>query len=203
MPTAKDDMVEPFASEIEAFERADRKGPPAQGAILFVGSSSFTRWLSVQQAFSPLPIINRGFGGSQLEDVLRYADRIIFPYKPRMVVVYGGDNDLAAGKTPGRVLDDYKLLVAMINQKLPRAHIAYVSIKPSPARLSILRDIRKANALIKAFCVKDNRLIFIDVFAEMRNPDGSIRDDLFGDDDLHLNRKGYALWQKTIEPYLD
>ena len=191
---------ERWEADIRAFEEADRKAPPPEGAILFVGSSSIRMWDTLQRDFRDVRLIQRGFGGSTLADVIFYAERIITPYRPRMVVVYGGDNDLAAGKTPEMVFADYKTLVRKIRRALPRTRIAFIAIKPSLARWKLIASIRKANALIEEHASRRGRLLYVDVFTPMLDVDGTPRKELFVEDGLHLNARGYALWRDVLAP---
>lgn len=191
-----------WEAEIRKFEESDRQNPPARGAVLFVGSSSIRLWQSLAEDFPGVGVINRGFGGSEIADSTFYVERIVTPYRPQMVVLYAGDNDLANGKTPRQVFDDYKAFVSRVRRKLPAAKIAFISIKPSPARASLLRSQKDANGLIKEYASRDKRLIYIDVFNPMLGGDGSPRPELFGPDRLHMNEEGYRLWKSVIAPYL-
>ncbi|MBV9926793.1 MAG: hypothetical protein JOZ96_17370 [Acidobacteria bacterium] len=188
--------------EIRKFEEADRLNPPPEGAVLFIGSSSIRLWQTLAEDFPGSKVINRGFGGSQLADSVLYAERIVVPYRPRMVVLYAGDNDLADGKTPQQVFEDYKAFVSRVRQKLPRTKIAFLSIKPSPARAALLPKVREANELVKAYASRGKRLIYIDVFTPMLGGEGMPRPELFGPDKLHMNQEGYRLWKAVVAPYL-
>src|SRR5262249_22324513 len=143
-----------------------------------------------------------GFGGSELADSVYFADRIVAPYRPWMVVLYAGDNDLAAGKTPQQVFDDYKAFVIRVRAKLPGVKIAYISIKPSLARVKLMGQMRAANELIRDYAAKNKNLVFIDVFTPMLNAEGQPRPELFIQDGLHMNRKGYDIWRNAVAPYL-
>lgn len=191
-----------WENDIRQFGKADSLRPPPKGSILFVGSSSIRMWETLQQDFPDRRVINRGFGGSELSDALHFADRIIFPYKPRTVIVYAGDNDIANGKRPEQVLRDYKRLVERIHRKLPKTKIGYISVKPSLARWGLIEKIRKTNDLIRRYSSRDHLLSYIDVFTPMLGRDGSPRKELFAEDGLHLNREGYRLWTKVVQPYL-
>src|SRR6267378_4228626 len=137
--------------EIKKFEEADRQNLPPKGAVLFIGSSSIQLWKSLADDFPGTKVINRGFGGSELADSTFYVDRIVIPYRPKIVVLYAGDNDLANGKTPQHVFEDYKAFVERVHRKLPDTRIAFISIKPSPSRASLLQSMKDANGLIKAY----------------------------------------------------
>ncbi len=186
--------------EIKKFEDSDRQNPPPKGAVLFIGSSSIQKWKSLADDFPGTKVINRGFGGSEIADSTVYVDRIVVPYRPKMVVLYAGDNDLANGKTPQQVFEDYKAFVERVHRKLPTARIAFISIKPSPARASLLESMKQANGLVKAYATHARRLVYIDVFTPMLGKDGSPRPELFGPDKLHMNSEGYSLWTSVIAP---
>ena len=194
----------PFWDEIQAFKKEDSISPPAKNAILFIGSSSFNFWKSVQKDFPGYRIINRGFGGSSLPDVIRYQDDIIFPYRPKQIVMYCGENDLASSDTvtAETVTARFKQLFNSIRQKLPKVPIVYVSIKPSPSRQHLMPKMVQANKMIKLFLQKQRNTSFIDVYNKMLNVDGTPKGELFIEDKLHMNAKGYAIWQKSIKPYL-
>ncbi|MCW3117509.1 MAG: family lipolytic protein [Chitinophagaceae bacterium] len=194
----------PFWNEILDFKKQDSIQPPPQNAILFVGSSSFNNWKDVQDYFPGYPIINRGFGGSSLPDVIRYAGDIIFPYHPRQVVIYCGENDLAASDsvTAQTVFERFRILFAMIRDKYKKIPIVYVSIKPSPSRQKLMPKMVAANELIKAFLKKKKQTSFVDVYHKMLTQDGQPIDNIFMEDKLHMNKSGYVIWQKEIEPYL-
>lgn len=195
----------PFYNEIETFKKQDSIRFPPKHAILFVGSSSFTKWTDVQDYFPDYPIINRGFGGSTLPDVIRYANDIIIPYQPKQIVIYCGENDLAGGDTTvnGKlVFKRFKQLFILIRKQLPRVPVAYVSMKPSPSRQKLWPKMIAGNLLIKKMLAKRKNTAFIDVYHKMFNKDGTVMQDIFIEDNLHMNAKGYAIWQKIIAPYL-
>ena len=201
-PGADDPKVSKWEKDIQAFEAADKTNPPPQNAILFVGSSSIRMWKSLKEDFKEFLIIQRGFGGSQMTDSVEFAERIVLPYAPRQVLVYAGDNDLAAKKFPEQVCADFQAFVKKVHAALPKTRIAYLAIKPSGSRLKLLGKIMEANQLISEFAKKDERLLFIDTFTPILGPDGKPNDDLFRADHLHLNEKGYAIWVNTIRPHL-
>lgn len=196
--------AQPFASEIAVFKQQDSLQPPPKKSILFVGSSSFRLWNNIQDYFPGYSIINRGFGGSSLPDVIRYEKDIIFPYQPRQVVIYCGENDLAASDTVTAqlVVERFKKLFLDIRNKFPHVPVAFVSIKPSPSRQRLMPKMEETNNLIKQFLKKKKKTAFIDVYHKMLNLDGSPLKDIFIADNLHMNAKGYIIWQKTIEPFL-
>ena len=192
-----------YEAEIREFEAADRRDPPAPGGVLFVGSSSIRKWESLAQDCPVAPPLNRGFGGAQLGDVLHYANRIVVPYRPRLIVLYAGDNDLAAGRTPRQVYADYRAFVALVRRRLPKTRVVFVAVKPSIARWNIVGQIRAANALVRRYAARDPRhLAYVDVFTPMLGADGRPRPELFIDDGLHMTPAGYALWTSILRPYV-
>ncbi len=193
-----------FESEIEAFEKADRVNPPQPGLIVFTGSSSIRLWSTLTQDMKPLNVLNRGFGGSHIAEVNHYANRIVLPYRPGAVVFYAGDNDLAASppKTPEQVCDDFKKFVQIIHRQLPETQIYFVSIKPSIQRWNLWPNFQKANELIRKYVAATSNVEFIDVTYAMLDEQGKPRADIFREDGLHLNAKGYAIWTSIIKPRL-
>jgi lysophospholipase L1-like esterase len=187
--------------EIKAFEKSDLTNPPPKGAILFVGSSSIRKWTTLAKDFPGKQIINRGFGGSEVADSTAFAERIIFPYQPKMIVLYAGDNDLAAGKSAGQVVADYRAFVQKIHDRLPDTRIAFISIKPCPARWRLKEKVLAVNQQIAA--MKGDKLVFIDVYPSMLDADGKPKAGLFLADGLHPSTKCYQLWASLIKPWLD
>jgi lysophospholipase L1-like esterase len=184
--------------EIRAFEAADREHPAPAGSIVFTGSSSIRLWKTLAEDFPGQPVLNRGFGGSQIHEVTAFADRIVLPYKPAMVVMYCGGNDIHAGLTAEQVFADYREFVSTIHAALPKTRIAYISVAPNPARWSEVERVKTANRLIAAWSRHDPRLQFIDVYSEMLGPDGRPKPDIFVADGLHMNEKGYEIWTRVV-----
>lgn len=193
----------PFEKEILAFEASDRTNPPPRGAVLFLGSSSIRLWKSLATDFPGHRVINRGFGGSQIVDSIRYAPRIVVPYRPRLIVFYAGGNDINAGKSAEQVFADYREFVRTVHAALPDTAIAYISVAPNPARWAQVDRVRAANSLIAAHSRTDPRLRFIDVFPRMLGADGQPRPEIFSADRLHMNPAGYALWREVVGPFLE
>ena len=187
---------------IRAFEERDRANPVASGGIVFLGSSSFRRW-DLDRSFPGKELINRGFGGSQMADALRYLDRIVLPLKPRTLFVYEGDNDLARGKSPVTVEREFKQLVARVHEALPETRIVFVGVKPSIRRWHLIGLARDANARVRAIAQENDLVEFIDVDTPLLGANGEPRRELFVDDELHLNDAGYAIWADLVAPYLD
>ena len=191
-----------WQSAMDAFAKTDAAKPPSKGGIVFVGSSSIARWKSLAQDFPEHPVVNRGFGGSELFDSVNYFDRAVLPFQPRLIVLYAGGNDINAGKTPERVFADFKDFVALAHRRLPQTRLAYISIAGNPARWKQVEQVREANRLIEEFTKTDAQLAFINVFPHMMGPDGTPKPDIFVEDKLHMNEKGYAIWKEIVAPYL-
>jgi lysophospholipase L1-like esterase len=190
-----------YEADIAAFEAADRKSPPPKGEIVFIGSSTIRLW-DTAAAFPDLKIVNRGFGGSWLSEAVRYAERIVTPYEPRLVVLYAGDNDIAQGWTSEQVAIEFERFVRVVHAKLPQSKILYVAIKPSILRWQQDHRMQLANDLIRAVCDKDDRLGFLDIGAVMLGYDEKPRPELYVADGLHMTAEGYRIWNAVIRPFL-
>jgi lysophospholipase L1-like esterase len=186
---------------IAAFETSDRTAPPPTGEIVFVGSSSIRLW-DVHRYFPDLKIINRGFGGSQLSDAVRYAERIVIPYKPRIVVVYAGDNDIYGGATSEQVMISFEQFVRIVRAKVPDVRIVFIGVKPSLQRWDVIERMRLANEMIRAYAEHDDDVAFVDVDQAMLGWDEKPRPELFVADGLHLTPAGYELWSALLRPLL-
>lgn len=191
-----------FEPAIVAFEEADRASPPSPGGIVFVGSSSIRFWRTLDADMAPLTVLNRGFGGAHFSHVLHNASRVVVPYAPRAVVVYVGDNDIAAGKPAESVVDDYRAFVALTRGALPEVEIYFLSIKPSELRWALWPEMSRANVEIEAITQGDPALHYIDVATPLLDAKGEPREDVFVLDGLHLNATGYAAWTEVVAPVL-
>ncbi|RRA99862.1 GDSL-type esterase/lipase family protein [Larkinella rosea] len=193
----------PFENEIKAFEQQDQTTPPPKNPILFTGSSSIRLWESLKTDFPDKVVLNRGFGGSTLPDVIRFADRAIIPYKPKQVVIYVGENDVASGKvTAQEVFDRFVTLFTAIRKPLPQTDIVFISMKPSPSRRKYLSITQEANALIKNYIAKQRRAQYLDIYSAMLDANGQIKGMYFRPDSLHMLPAGYALWTEKLKPLL-
>jgi lysophospholipase L1-like esterase len=193
-----------WESTIRKFEAHDQIQPPPTGVIVFTGSSSITFWSTLQRDMAPLPVINRGFGGSHMHDVVYYAPRLVVAYRPRAVVVFAGTNDLSGSKpkTAQEVFDGYRAFVEVVHAALPETPIYYISITPTPSRWKYWPIVQETNRLIEAYINTDPRLHFIDLTDAILGPDGKPDRGLFRIDRLHPNQKGYAVWTSIIKPIL-
>ncbi len=192
-----------FESDIKAFEVADRTLRSPTPRIVFIGSSSIRLWDTLAKDFPGHRVVNRGFGGSYVADSTYFADRILPPHKSPLIFMYAGANDIDHGNTPQTVAADFKAFAAKVWASSPTTVIAFISIAPNPARWHQVDGVRKANKLIAAYCETDARLKFIDVFPLMLGADGKPRPELFMDDGLHMNHKGYDLWIPPVRAILD
>ena len=196
------DRAKIWDAEINALTEIDVKQTPPKNAVLFVGSSSIRMWKNLRSNFPELSVINRGFGGSRLEDVNFYFDRIVAPYNPQTIVLYAGENDVNEGVAPETVLENYRKFAKLAHDKFPKSKLLYVSLKPSPSRWQINDKFRKTNDLIKAEIAKDNRAEFVDVWSPMLGANGEPKPEIFLEDKLHLNERGYAIWREVLAEYL-
>ena len=190
-----------WEKDIQAFEASDQTNRPPKGCIVFVGSSSIRMWSSLKNDFPGLPVVNRGFGGSELADSVNFAERIILPYEPREVVIYAGANDLANGKSPEIAFGDFVALYGKIHEHLPNTKVVFIATAPNPSRWKIVDKMRKFNALVEDYC-RQRDVIFVDVFSLMLGPDGKPKPDIYRDDGLHMNAKGYVIWKEALAPYV-
>ena len=190
-----------WETAIQKFEEQDAKSPPPKHANLFVGSSSIRMW-NLEESFREFDVINRGFGGSQTIDSVHFAERIVIKHAPAVVVLYAGDNDIAAGKDAEQVFEDYKAFVAKVHDALPETKIAYIAIKPSTARWNLVDEMREANALVQAETEKSELLEFVDIDPLMLNDEGTPREDFLLGDGLHLTKDGYKVWADVVRPHL-
>jgi lysophospholipase L1-like esterase len=191
-----------WEKEITAYEQMDRTNPPPAGALLFIGSSTIRLWKTLAQDFPGHRIINRGFGGSEIVDSTHFAERVILPYKPRMVLLRAGGNDLHAGKTPEQVFADFKEFVAKIHSKLPGTEIVFLSLSPSIARWNQADKEKAVNTMIEEYIRKTPRLKYIETYPMPLGADGQPRAELFVEDKLHFNAEGYKLLAEIVRPHL-
>jgi lysophospholipase L1-like esterase len=193
---------ERFRGTIDRFMWSDQKNSLPDDAVLFVGSSSIVLWETATY-FPEYPVINRGFGGSHISDVYYFTDLVVLKYKPKVIVFYAGDNDVAAGKSDDRVFNDYKEFVKYIRDNLPKTQLIYLPIKPSLARWSVWNIMDSANKKIRDYSNKSDFLHYADLASPMFNSEGIPDSTLFVDDGLHLNAKGYELWSRLLLPELE
>jgi lysophospholipase L1-like esterase len=192
---------------IRKFEKQDRETPPPEGVIVFIGSSSIVYWKTLVEDMHPLPVLNRGFGGSRIPDVIHYIDRVVLPYQPCGVVFYAGENDITGllfseKKLAADIHDSFQVFCETIHATLASTPIFFISIKPPKRRKKFWLEMQEANKLIEEFCASDERLHYIDIVSPMLDSNGALKPDLFKWDGIHLNEKGYVIWASVVKPIL-
>lgn len=191
-----------FDEAIAVFESADRESMPEKGQVLFLGSSSIRRW-DTAMAFPGIDSINRGFGGSQTSDCIYFFDRVVLPYKPKIIVLYEGDNDIGAGKSKEQVIEDFKTFAKLVRSKLPGTRIVHIPIKPSIKRASLWPEMDYVNKRVQAMAKKRVDLYYADIATPMLATGSPPDESLFAADGLHLSDKGNALWARVIGPVIE
>jgi lysophospholipase L1-like esterase len=194
-----------WAWAVEKFRREDRRNPPPSGAILFTGSSSIRFWDTLEQDMAPYPVINRGFGGSMIHQVLHYVEDIVLPYRPRAIFLYAGENDIAGlwftrRHSAQEVCDNFKAFFEHIQEEVPGTPVYFISIKPARGRQKYWPEMQRANDLIRRFCERHENAGYIDIVPAMRDSSGKLHTDFFIFDGVHMNKRGYAAWTAVIRP---
>ena len=192
-----------WKEHFEQFAQSDRSEALGNDAVGFVGSSSIDYWTDLEAQFPDHHVVRRGLSGATMADCAHYVDRLILPYRPRVVVIYAGENDLATGRAPEQVVAAYVDLVRQVHQELPATKLVFVSIKPSPWRITLMPSIKRTNALMAAYAHTDSRLDFVNVYSAMLDGDEHARRELFRIDGVHMTPAGYGLWHDAIVKHLD
>ncbi len=194
---------ERWETSIQKFEKRDQENPQLPGTVLFVGSSSIAIWQDVADYFTDYRVLNRGFGGSQFSDLIYYADRVIYPYKPSKIFIYEGDNDVAAGDKPKAILKEAKKLRKMIAENLgEEIPVIFISPKPSGARWHLKEPYEKVNRMLQKYAAKTPNTEFADVWTPALDKNGEVFKHIFLKDNLHMNAEGYKIWQTVLMPYI-
>lgn len=193
--------AERWTKALAEFDAADRAVPLQQGEILFIGSSTIVGW-DTARAFPGVRSLNRGVWSSSLSEAVQRIDRLVFPYAPRLVVLYAGENDINGGATSEQVAVEFERFVMTVQAKLPQTRIVFIGLKPTPQRWSQIHRMRMANDLIRQYCEHDDRLAFLDVDGVMLGWDEKPRKELFQEDGLHLSAQGYQLWNVLLRPFM-
>lgn len=193
-----------FESAIVKFEQEDQEKGYQPEAVLFTGSSSIRMWKTLTEDMAPIPVINRGFGGSTIPEVLHYADRIILPHQPKYIVLYCGENDLSNDDTKAKeALNSFKAFHSYLQENLPDTKLYFIAIKPSIKREKYWPKLQQANRKISKFISKQDNYFFVDTASEMLDSNGIVLQDIFVDDNLHMNAKGYEIWTSVLKPILE
>lgn len=191
-----------FEKEIKNFEKQDSISTPAKGQILFIGSSSFRIWKSFATDLAGIAAINRGFGGSTMTDALYYFDRMVVKYEPKAVVVYEGDNDLAMGKSVEELAKEYVEFSNRLKKTLPKTKLVYLAVRPSLSRIAILEKQKQFNNWLENYCKSEKNRYFLDMHSPFYLTDGTVMQDIFISDRLHLNEKGYQIFSSNIRSFI-
>jgi lysophospholipase L1-like esterase len=195
-------MTNEWEPAIRAFEERDRTVEPPDDPVVFTGSSSIARWESLRRDFPDWPVLNRGFGGSQMSDLVFFCERIIIPYRPRMVIVYSGDNDLASGKSPRSVQETACQLIDRVRAEVSETRFAFLSVKYSPARLNLAEEIARLNDLLGTLAEEKSKVDYLDVASCLLNDEGKPVAGCYIEDGLHLSDEGYRRWTEVLLRYL-
>lgn len=191
-----------FESEILKFEEADKQTPPPANAVVFTGSSSIRFWDNLSSYFPGKTVLQRGFGGSELSDVRHFADRVIIRYQPKQVVLYAGENDVAAGQTARQTYDRFVDLFRYVRKQLPNTRVTFISLKFSPSRRKFWPAVGETNRRIKRFLSRRRNTDFVDIVPVMQQPNGQPIAELYKADSLHMTKKGYVLWGEVVRPFV-
>jgi lysophospholipase L1-like esterase len=191
-----------FEPDIQKFEAADKANPPAKGGIVFIGASSFARWTNLAESFPDLKVVNRGFGGSELSEAVKYAPRVVVPHAPRIVVLYAGENDLNRGVMPDAIAADFETFSKLIHTSLPSTRIVVIGLKPSLLRWKLRDSMQQTNAMIRTRCAADRQCTYVDPWPSMIGADGTPKPEFFVADGLHMTPVGYTAWTQMLRPHL-
>lgn len=200
-PFTPDYKLERFEKEIQQFEKEDLEKGIKKGEIVFYGSSSWRLWKNLQTDLAPLPVLNRGFGGSTIPELIHYTERVLFPLAPKLIMVYGGENDLTGAKykSAEQMFDSYRSFVALVRNRLPKTKLCFVSMKLSPSRRKHWETVKKGNAMVKAFST-GKYLSYVDINPVLFNANGTVKSELYTQDSLHINAEGYRQYAKVLLP---
>ncbi|SEM55226.1 Lysophospholipase L1 [bacterium A37T11] len=193
----------PFENEIKDFKKMDAVRMPEKGGILFVGSSSIRKWTDLESRFADKPIIRRGVGGCQLSQIVDlYMDSIVYPYQPKKIFLYAGDNDLSAGQTADQVVANFEKFYQLVVTNNPKVKVYWMSVKLCNSRIKLLSRVTEVNKRIRAFLKTEKNGVYVDLTSVLLDAKGNPDDSLFEKDQLHLKPVGYDRWQEVLKKYL-
>jgi lysophospholipase L1-like esterase len=203
MEKKSDAPLSRFQNEIDNFIQQDKENGFTKNGIMMTGSSSIRMWTSMDEDFSAFPVLNRGFGGATIPEVLHFAGRYIFQHEPQIIVFYCGENDISDGASPETVFASFKTFVKIIETKLPATKLVYISMKPSLARWNLWPQYQAGEKLIKEFVAENSKIAYMDASISMLEKNGEVKKDIFVEDGLHMNAKGYEGWTNQLKPILE
>jgi len=192
-----------FKGEVEDLSKKYQQVEWKKGGVVFTGSSSIKMWKTLEKDFPKANIINTGFGGSQTHHLIKYLDQLVLEFEPKKIFIYEGDNDINAGKPVRQILDEFFEIMEKVTAIVPDAQFYFISAKPSPSRWTKKGQYELFNERLKKFAMNHPNANFIDIWTPMMAKDGKPKPELFLEDNLHMNEKGYAIWKKAVKPYLD
>ena len=190
-----------FQKEVDSIVSAN-KFVNKDNLILFTGSSSIRMWENLKESFPNHNVLNMGFGGSEMADLLYYSDKLILPFKPKQIFIYEGDNDLSLGRSAEQILASADGILSLVRQRLPESEVIFISPKPSLKRWALKEKYEDYNEKLKAWTTKKHNVRFADVWTPMLDSDGKVMQDIFIADGLHLNEKGYSIWTSALKKYV-
>ena len=192
-----------FKDEIEVLYNKEYNFSTDKKLVVFAGSSSIRMWKDVQDYYPKFNVINNGFGGSQFSDMIYFYNKLITKQKPDYLFIYEGDNDIAENKKTSEIYRDFKTVVKKVKSDLPDTKVIFISPKPSIARWNQKKDYEMLNKKMERYCrKKKDNIEFANVWPVMLDINGNLFQDIFIEDGLHMNKKGYDLWNKVISIYL-
>ncbi len=196
------DTINRFEPEMLRFDSLDQVNGYMDGGILFTGSSSIRMWSTLTEDMEGYTVLNRGFGGATIPEVLLFSNRYLTTHKPDIVVFYCGENDIAEGASPADVLASFKTFVRVLETKMPDAELVYITMKPSVSRWHLWEQYKAGDALIQEFAKTKDFIKIMDCSQSMLAKNGEVKKDIFIEDNLHMNAKGYAGWTAQLRPIL-
>jgi lysophospholipase L1-like esterase len=192
-----------FSEQVEKLVLAEYNFPPGKKLALFTGSSSIRMWNNIQDNFPDYNVVNNGFGGSHFSDLIYFYNKLIIPHQPDILFIYEGDNDIASQKKPRMITKEAKFLLTKIQRDLPNTQVVLISPKPSIARWELRKDYEALNRKMKRLAKKTDKVEFADVWNAMLDENGNVFQDVFLEDNLHMNKKGYDIWAKVLSGFLN
>lgn len=192
-----------WENTIAQFEAENKVYQSKKNLVVFTGSSSIRRWSSLAEDFPTLEVVNRGFGGSEINDSNHFFHRFITPLSPRIIVLYAGENDLNRGRSPEQIRDDFIEFYSLAIDQIEEVHVIFVSMKPSPSRWHLASEMRKGNALIQEFIEATDRATYVNIFDPMLDENGEPDEELYVRDRLHMSSEGYRIWTRVIGDHLN